>query len=141
VYGIGWKAAALAVMVLLGIYSVAIRKFFCQNGDWRIFLPVAGLIGLISLAYWAYSFKEIKFTMDAVLYGVVILTSICLATVLSLLVYADPEARLNIAVPLMSLAMVSTAILSIVFLGESITIQTIAGILFAIVAIVLLSWG
>ena len=138
-YGIDWKAAALIVTVLLGIYSIAIRKFFYQGGDWRIFLPVAGVIGLISLAYYAYSFKEIKVTEETLVYAVILLVSIALATVLSLLVYADPDAQLSIAVPLMSLAMVSTAILSIVFLGEKITLQTIAGMLFAFVAIVLLS--
>ena len=139
-FGLDWRIAALLVMLLLGIYSVALKKFFNSGADWRVFLPLVGLVGIVALAYFAYSYKEIKFTNDAVVLGGITAVSIGLVTLFSMLVYADPETQLNVAFPIMSLAMVSTAALSLVFLGEQLSIKMIAGIALAVVSIIVLSW-
>jgi len=139
-FGLDWRIASLLVMLLLGVYSVALKKFFNSGEDWRVFLPLVGLVGVVALAYFAYSYKEIKFTGDAVTYGAIVAVSIGLVTLFSMLVYADKETQLNVAFPIMSLAMVSTAALSLAFLGEQLTINMMAGIALAIVSIIVMSW-
>ncbi len=136
---IDWRITSILVMLFLGVYAVAIRKFFISGGDWRMLLPVAGLVGLLSLAYFALVYRDVSFSGGTILPITIAMVSIGIVTLLSMLVYSDPKAQMNVAMPLMALSMVSTAVLSIFFLGETVTLKTWAGIALALVAIFLLA--
>lgn len=135
-----WRVLSLIAMAGIGAYSIAFRKFFEQGGDWRLFLPVAGLVGLLALAYFAYTYKDVKYTTSQLALLAVILVSIGIAALASIIVYATPSAPISIAVPLMGLSILVTAVLAIFFLGESLSIRTWAGIILGLVAIVLLAF-
>jgi len=133
-----WRLLSVVVMLVLGLYTVTIRKFFSDGGDWRILLPLAGVVGLLALAYFAFIYKEVSFNGSTLGVLAIALISIGLVTLLSMLVYADPATQINVAMPIMGLSIVSTAIFSIFFLGETVTLKTWAGIILALAAIFVL---
>ncbi|MDD5317264.1 MAG: EamA family transporter [Candidatus ainarchaeum sp.] len=134
-----WRALSLVVMLAIGVYSVAFKKFFADGGDWRVLLPVVGVVGIASLVYFAFTYRDVKYTGDTLMLAAIVLVSIGASVLASLLVYANQDTVISIAVPLMSLATLVTAFLAIVFLKETVTVRTWAGIILAVLAVIMLS--
>lgn len=134
-----WRILSLIVMLAIGVYSVAFKKFFADGGDWRVFLPVIGIVGLAALAYFAFSYKEVKFDSGTTGMAVIVMVSIGASALFSLIVYADKTAPISQAMPIMGLSVVVTAVLAIVFLKEAVTLNTWVGIVLAVASIVFLS--
>jgi drug/metabolite transporter (DMT)-like permease len=139
VFGLDWRLLSIGVVISIGIYSIVFKRFFDVGGDWRLLLPIIGAVGIVSLAYFAFTFKEIKYTQETLVLLALICVSIGLSVICSLLVYSDPGAKMSVAVPIMGLAAVVTAILAILFLGENVSMRTWAGIALSLVAIYLLA--
>jgi len=136
-----WRILSVAAMLALGVYNVAFKKFFSDGGDWRIFLPIVALAGLAAIAYLAFTYKDMQVgRADLPLIGI-ILASILIGGVATMLVYADRSSHMTVAVPILALASVVAVLLSIAFLGETLSVTRAAGVLLAVVAIVLVSVG
>jgi drug/metabolite transporter (DMT)-like permease len=55
------------------------------------------------------------------------------------MVYADKSAPLSVAMPIMGMSVMVTAVIAVAFMGEPLTLKTVAGVLLAVIAIFLLA--
>ena len=137
---IDWKLASIGVMLLVGVFNVVSRRFFERGEDWRLFIPFAAVACLGMLAYFAISYREVKFTESGLALGLLMALMVGITAVLTALVYADRTAPLSVAVPIMGMSIVITAAIAVLFLGEELTAFKAAGIVLGAVSIGLLAW-
>ncbi len=137
---IDWRIASLGVMLLVGVFNVIARKFFEQGEDWRIFIPIAAVACLALIAYFAVSYREVKITESGVAIALVMGAMVGLSALLTAIVYANKAAPLSVAVPIMSMSMIVTAAIAVLFLGEQLTPVKALGVLLGAASIALLAW-
>jgi len=135
---IDWKIASLGVMVLVGIFNIISRKFF-EKEDWRVFIPLLAIAALAMTAYFVLSYREVKITQSGVAIALVMGVFICITAALTAMVYADKSAPLSVAMPIMGMSVMVTAVIAVAFMGEPLTLKTVAGVLLAVIAIFLLA--
>ena len=135
---VDYRVLALAAMLSLGAYNFAIRKFFVEKEDWRMLIPVIVLAALALGAYYAATYKSVKTTEKSLFYAGMLVVIGAFALFLPYITLAQPDAKLNVAMPIIALSTVVTVGLGIVFLGEQLTAYRIAGIILALASIVLL---
>jgi len=133
-----YRMLALGAMAALGAYNFLIRKFFADGEDWRLLIPVVVVAALALGAYYAASYKGIRATQNSWLYAAAFIVIGGLAFVLPYAALAQPDAKVNVAIPIFSLSTVVAVVLGMLFLGEQLTILRAVGIVLAIVSIVLL---
>lgn len=137
---IDWRVASIVVMLFVGIFNVVSRKFFDAGGDWRIFIPVVALAALILTAYFAVSYRDVKVTTQGITLACIMVVMVATTVVLTALVYANKNAPLSIAIPIMGMSIVITSMIAIGLLGESLTLTKGAGIVLGVASIALLAW-
>ncbi|MEM3030833.1 MAG: EamA family transporter [Candidatus Micrarchaeia archaeon] len=133
-----YRVLALGAMIALGAYNFLIRKFFADREDWRLLIPVVVVAALALGVYYAANYKTIKATQNSWMYAVAFIAIGGLAFILPYAALAQPDAKINVAIPIFALSTVVAVALGAVFLGEQLTLLRAVGILLALASIVLL---
>lgn len=136
---VDWKLASIGVMLIMGIFNILARKFFERGGDWRIFIPLAAVACLALIAYFAMSYRDVKVTVDSAAFALALGVLAAATLGLTAAVYADNGAPLSVAMPIMGMSIVVTAVIAMFVFGEPVTPAKIAGIILGGTSIALLS--
>jgi drug/metabolite transporter (DMT)-like permease len=132
-----WQIAALVAMVLLAVYSLAVKQFFNDKQDWRAFIPLAALASFALLAYYIYTGAHSSISGQSYLFALVIGVIFILSTIATFLAIAEGPA--SVVVPIFSLNLVIVVIASTFLFGEQMTIYKIGGVLLGLFSILLLT--
>ncbi len=140
---ISWLLLSLIVIVVWGFWGFAL-KYASLSLEWQ-YVYVASALGAFLVYVTAFSTLAItgKLTQitDYRSLGIAIIGGLLGALGGLLLILALKLGEASIIVPLTSIYPAVTATLSIILLGEDITIRKITGIMLALIAVILLSIG
>ena len=136
-----WLVLSVMVVVLWGLWGLAL-KYASLNLEWQ-YVYVASALG----AFLAYATITLALTLTGKLshvsdyksLGIALLGGLMGALGGLMLIIALRLAEASIVVPLTSIYPAVTVALSIALLGESVTTRKIAGVILAIIAVILLS--
>jgi len=136
-----WLVLSVMVVVLWGLWGLAL-KYASLNLEWQ-YVYVASALG----AFLAYATVTLTLTLTGKLghvsdyksLGIALLGGLMGALGGLMLIIALRLAEASIVVPLTSIYPAVTVALSIALLGESVTTRKIAGVILAIIAVILLS--
>jgi len=136
-----WLVLSVMVVVLWGLWGLAL-KYASLNLEWQ-YVYVASALG----AFLAYATVTLALTLTGKLghvsdyrsLGIALLGGLMGALGGLMLIIALRLAEASIVVPLTSIYPAVTVALSIALLGESATARKIAGVILAIIAVILLS--
>ena len=136
-----WLVLSVMVVVLWGLWGLAL-KYASLNLEWQ-YVYVASALG----AFLAYATVTLTLTLTGRLshvsdyksLGIALLGGLIGALGGLMLIIALRLAEASIVVPLTSIYPAVTVALSIALLGESVTTRKIAGVILAIIAVILLS--
>lgn len=133
-----WKITAILATIFLGVYNFLVKKFFRDNEDWRIIVPVIFVGTLALAAYTAFTYRDIKTTSTSLSNIAAISIVGGAMLVLTLLSFADQSSHASVIAPIMALSIVITVLLGSMFLNEPLTTSKIAGVVLALVSVLLL---
>lgn len=136
-----WLVLSVMVVVLWGLWGLAL-KYASLNLEWQ-YVYVASALG----AFLVYATITLALTLTGKLshvsdyksLGIALLGGLMGALGGLMLIIALRLAEASIVVPLTSIYPAVTVALSIALLGESATARKIAGVILAIIAVILLS--
>jgi transporter family protein len=136
-----WLVLSVMVVVLWGLWGLAL-KYASLNLEWQ-YVYVASALG----AFLVYATVTLVLTLTGKLghvgdyrsLGIALLGGLMGALGGLMLIVALRLAEASIVVPLTSIYPAVTVALSIALLGESVTARKIAGVILAIIAVILLS--
>jgi transporter family protein len=136
-----WLVLSVIVVVLWGLWGLAL-KYASLNLEWQ-YVYVASALG----AFLVYAMVTLVLTLMGKLghvsdyrsLGIALLGGLMGALGGLTLIVALRLAEASIVVPLTSIYPAVTVALSIALLGESVTARKIAGVILAIIAVILLS--
>ncbi len=135
-----WLAYSLATLILWGLWGVLLKKASTSLEWYQLYVAAGVAIMTVVTAVTAYYGVEHVFGVkpSSWLLG---FASGLLGTVgyIFLVKSLDAGGEASVVIPLTSLYPLLTAILSFVVLGEELTLKKMAGIVAAVVAIILLS--
>lgn len=136
-----WLVLSVMVVVLWGLWGLAL-KYASLNLEWQ-YVYVASALG----AFLVYATVVLALALTGKLshisdyksLGIALLGGLMGALGGLMLIIALRLAEASIVVPLTSIYPAVTVALSIALLGESVTTRKIAGVILAIIAVILLS--
>jgi len=132
-----WIALTLITMVLWGIWGFLI-KVSTKYMDWKVYVVVSGIISLVvPLAVFFYFKPEIVLEKNVFFY-----TALCgiigVGTVIPYFLALE-SGKVSIVTTVAALYPIVTIFLSLLILNEQITLVQIAGMILALIAIILMS--
>ncbi len=132
-----YRILAFIVMLLWGVQNVLLPVAFRRISPFGYYV-IAGVAAIVAagLAYWW--FRPSLDTNTLTLGGAFLLALFVTLTYL-LFLYALDSGPENVVIPITSLNVAVTAILATIFLKEPMTLEKALGLIFATVAVVLLS--
>ncbi|VVB66462.1 Uncharacterised protein [Candidatus Gugararchaeum adminiculabundum] len=137
-----WKVASIALLAALTVYNVLVKLYTTElstgREDIRSFYPVIIVIGLVALALFLYNGQGAKMTEKTPLWIFVILVLLGATYYLTLVAFNGP---LSVVVPIIGLSAAASAVIAVLFLGETFTIAKGAGVLLGLASIYLLLKG
>lgn len=131
-----WMHAAIGAMIVLGVYNVVIKKFVTSE-DWRVLLPLVGVVGLLLAVYFAMSYREVKFTGMSIPYALALGTLFAISTVLTYVALKDGP--ISVVITILSISVVFAVLTGVLLFGEQITLARGAGIALGLASIYLLA--
>lgn len=132
-----WQIAAVAAMVLLAAYGIAVKQFFNDKHDWRAFIPLLLLAAVVLTAYYIYSGAQAEVKPDSYVFAAGLGVIFCLSTIASFIAIKDGQ--VGIVVPIFSLNLVIVAVAGMALFREPLTQYKIAGIILGLLSIILLT--
>lgn len=132
-----WQLAALCAIVFLAAYGIAAKQFFNEKHDWRAFIPLILVAGLVLTAYYLYSGAYRTVGTGSYAFALGLGAIFAVSSLLSLIAIKDGP--ISIVVPLLSLNLVLVVIAGILLFKEQLTAYKIAGIVLGLASIILLT--
>ena len=137
-----WRIVAIIAMLLLSCYNLVLKWFLddvkAGREDIRAAIPVVVLAAVILFGYYLMTYKDIKTSPRTIPYLAAL--SIITIALISSSTYAYAYGELTVAVSIIALSIAASAILAVVFLGETFNAVRIIGILLALASILVLSF-
>jgi len=133
-----WKIAAVITMLVLGVYNILV-KMFVDNEDWRIMIPFVFVVSLILLAYFLATYQTFADTINtnSLLLSVALALVFGVSILFTYLSYKE-GGPVNIVAPIFGLSTLVSVAIAVVFLKETINLQTMIGIALSILGMVFL---
>ncbi|QLJ52298.1 MAG: hypothetical protein Sv326_0123 [Candidatus Fermentimicrarchaeum limneticum] len=133
-----WRTAAIITMLALGVYNILVQMFV-KEVDWRVMIPIVFVVSLALLIYFFFSYPLFidTVTPGSVLLAFSLAIIFVISTVFTYLSYKE-GGPISAVVPIFSLSMFVSVLISVAFLKEEMNLITIAGMLFSFIGMVLL---
>jgi len=137
-----WRIVAIVAMLLLSSYNLLLKWFLddvkAGREDIRAAIPVIVLVAILLFGYYLLSYKDIKTTPRTIPYlATLAIIIVALAASTS---YAYAYGELTVAVAILSLSVAVSAILAVIFLGDSFNVVRIIGLILALLSVFVLSF-
>jgi len=133
-----WKIAAVITMLVLGVYNILV-KMFVDNEDWRVMIPFVFVVSLVLLAYFLATYQTFadKINTNSLLLSVVLALVFGVSILFTYLSYKE-GGPVSIVAPIFGLSTLVSVAIAVVFLKETINLQTMIGIALSIIGMVFL---
>jgi len=133
-----WRIAAVITMLALGVYNV-LTQMFVKNVDWRIMIPLVFVISLALFIYFLATYPSFadKINTDSMLLTVALALIFGVSILFTYISYRE-GGPVNIVAPIFSLSTLVSFIIAVTFLKETVSLQTIIGMILSIVGMVFL---
>lgn len=135
--GMDYRILAFIVMLLWGVQNVLLKVVFRKISPFGYYV-IAGIATIVA-AGLAYLLFKPSLNVDSLTLGGAFLLALFVSLTYLAFLYALSIGPENVVIPITSLNVAVTAILATIFLKEPMTVEKALGLLFATVAVVLLS--
>ena len=135
--GMDYRILAFIVMLLWGVQNVLLKVVFRKISPFGYYV-IAGIATIVAAGLAYFLFKP-SLNVDSLTLGGAFLLALFVSLTYLAFLYALSIGPENVVIPITSLNVAVTAILATIFLKEPMTVEKALGLLFATVAVVLLS--
>lgn len=133
-----WRIAALITMLALGVYNVLVKKFV-DTEDWRVMIPIVFVFSLALMIYFIISYPTfIEKVTSASIFTAFALAFIMGISILFTYISFKEGGPIHVVVPIFSLSTFISVLIAVVILKEEVRPQTILGIIFSFIGLILL---
>jgi len=133
-----WRVAAVITMLALGVYNILVKKFI-ETEDSRVMIPIVFVFSLTLFIYFLLSYPAFidRLTPNSVFLAFSLAFIMGIAILFTYVSFKE-GGPINVVVPIFSLSTFISVVIAVVFMGEPILPQTILGIIFSFLGLVLL---
>jgi transporter family protein len=133
-----WRIAALVTMLALGAYNILVQEFV-KKLDWRILIPLVFVASLALFIYFLLTYPSFISTVtpNAVLFSFALAFVFCISTIFTYLSFKE-GGTISGVVPILSLSMFVSVLISVIFLNEEVSPIGAAGMILSFIGLVLL---